>query len=214
MKKHFTLIELLVSIAIIGILASFLLPTLSKSRKQARSTLCQSKIRQVGMATFAYSTDNNNYAAYNDSFATFYWTRRLSTQAYLPEINSLNSNANTSPYTCPEGAELDSYYTSNYSQNFRLGLRSEDGVAYEQYKMSSNHASSTVLHMDSFGTAITLWKGNLQENKVFNADPNTSVGRHLQKANTSFLDGHIESMNGTRLIQIESEASTTNFWIP
>ncbi len=214
MKKKFTLIELLVSIAIIGIVASFLLPTLSKSRKQALSTLCQSKIRQIGMATFAYSTDNNNYAAYNDSFATFYWTRRLSSQAYLPEIDAISSNANTSPYKCPVGAELDSYYTSNYSQNFRLGLRPESGVAYEQYKMSSNHASSTVLHMDSFGTGVTLWKGILQENKVFNATTNTSVARHLQKANTSFLDGHIESMNGTRLIQIESEDSTTNFWIP
>ncbi|WDE96680.1 type II secretion system protein [Lentisphaera profundi] len=214
MKKKFTLIELLVSIAIIGILTSFLLPILGKSRKQARFTLCQSKIRQIGIATFAYSMDNNNYASYNNSHSTYYWTERLSTQSYLPEISASNSNVNSSPYKCPEGVELDTYYTSNYSQNFRLGLTSESGTAYDQYVLTSTHASSTVLHMDSFMTNTTLWKGNLTENKVFNADPEARVGRHLQKANTSFIDGHIEALNGTYLIQISTEASTTDFWVP
>ena len=214
MKKQFTLVELLVSIAIIGILASLLLPSLAKSRNQARSILCSSKIRQIGTATFAYSTDNDNYAAYNNATSTDYWNKRLSTQGYLPEIDVNSSNANSSPYKCPEGSELDTYYTSNYSQNFRLGLTAENGTAYESHKLSSSHASSTVLHMDSFRTNLTLWKGNLQANKVHHDDAQASVARHLQKANTSFLDGHVEALNGTLLIQISGEATTTEFWIP
>lgn len=59
MKKHFTLIELLVVVAIIGILASILLPSLQNARASAVSTVCLSNVRQVGAAHGLHSTDNN-----------------------------------------------------------------------------------------------------------------------------------------------------------
>jgi prepilin-type N-terminal cleavage/methylation domain-containing protein/prepilin-type processing-associated H-X9-DG protein len=58
--RSFTLIELLVVMAIIGVLAGLLLPTLGRAREAGRSTACLSNLRQVGIALQLYVQDHNN----------------------------------------------------------------------------------------------------------------------------------------------------------
>lgn len=56
----FTLVELLVIIAIIAILASLLLPALSRAKEEGHRVACMNNLHQLGLAMQMYWGDNND----------------------------------------------------------------------------------------------------------------------------------------------------------
>jgi prepilin-type N-terminal cleavage/methylation domain-containing protein/prepilin-type processing-associated H-X9-DG protein len=61
----FTLVELLVVVAIIGILMSLLLPSLSRAKGKAMALACLNNERQLGLAWLMYAHEQRDRLAYN-----------------------------------------------------------------------------------------------------------------------------------------------------
>lgn len=59
--RAFTLIELLTVIAIIGILAAIIIPTVGRVRASARSATCKSNLRQIALAALMFADERGFY---------------------------------------------------------------------------------------------------------------------------------------------------------
>ncbi len=67
-RRGFTLVELLVVIAIIAILMAILLPALQRAKKQVRTIICRSNLKQYGLAARMYLDDNEGSFPYSFSW--------------------------------------------------------------------------------------------------------------------------------------------------
>ncbi len=90
----FTLIELLVVISIIAILASMLLPVISKAKGKAQGIYCLNSLKQLGLAVQLYTPDNGDWMP---PIQARYQSFETSWRPYL--FNYVGRNARV--YDCP-----------------------------------------------------------------------------------------------------------------
>ncbi len=62
--RAFTLLELLIVIAILALLAALLFPVFARTREKARSGVCLTNLRQIGMAVAEYAQDYDELYPY------------------------------------------------------------------------------------------------------------------------------------------------------
>ena len=205
--KKFTLIELLVVIAIIGILASILLPSLSKARFKAEQAVCLSNQNQIAKGAFAFSNDQNGNlpslrkgsTASNVKSA---WKSQLSTylmdQYYAPSDKELTKGV----FRCPTSLRT-------ISDSYNPLIRQAGGIAYNGYGLRNLYKSGlggstgpdnmvkiemvlspsqTYLTTDS--TDNPSIAGDLLYVEIPSTNKMRSPTRHSNGGVMSFVDGH------------------------
>jgi len=183
----FTLIELLILIAIVGILATLIIPTLANALDSANRTKCLNNMKQSmqGVLLFAQDNDMRLPAGYDPSLGGAQATWEQQIWSYI---------AQGSPYLA---------YTSPF---FRCPSAKLSGFGF-----AMNHVAQT-----NYGSSTALWKIRipafskpshvivLAEVRPTSASLNWATtgpghvsadfSRHNGKGNYAFLDGRVESL--------------------
>jgi prepilin-type N-terminal cleavage/methylation domain-containing protein/prepilin-type processing-associated H-X9-DG protein len=106
MYKKFTLIELLVVVTIISILLSMLLPALKNAREAAKTAVCLSNQKQIGIAVVNYSLSFDDKIpaanAFNDQLVDSQVISAPRKSPYTGDID-VDVTKEISPFKCPSG---------------------------------------------------------------------------------------------------------------
>lgn len=214
-KRAFTLIELLVVIAIIAILASLLLPALSKAKQKSIQTQCTGNQKQLMLATVMYYTDNNDYLPHpNWDFITSYagWLCRPPFE--LPQTNMQSGLlwtylGNYEVFRCP--ADKTNNPTFRQRRQKYSSYIMNGAACFFQVQQRPETAKAGGLRQD----AILLWQADERLPGDYN-DGSSSASEnitrvHNQGTTVGTVSGSVEYIK-VRAFTVEAQRRPGRLW--
>ncbi|MBN1347622.1 MAG: prepilin-type N-terminal cleavage/methylation domain-containing protein [Phycisphaerae bacterium] len=213
--RAFTLIELLVVVAIIALLISILLPSLSRAREMARASVCSSNMRQLYMAWTYYAQDHNgticpgrdySIISVNLGYTYRFWGGGWTLDGkFKPQGGFLyNYGKNMEVRVCPSWPrDKDNTGSLGIGYNYQYltdgsGTRGETWTWTWVKESDIQRPASTVLFADvARNVKPPPDKPNLDEIEttywIFppSFDYPSFHGRHGEKGNVCWADGHV-----------------------
>jgi prepilin-type N-terminal cleavage/methylation domain-containing protein/prepilin-type processing-associated H-X9-DG protein len=175
-RLGFTLIELLVVVAIIALLVAILLPSLSKSREQARNVVCMSNLQEIGLAFNYYGQDNRLQPPPNRQFGgtpeknyvdSDWWYYRHMVLKYVPAQKlSQTRGAFFGIFACPSDAVAGRAYAmnifaNNYPQLEGNRVVHSDAVVTARGAHFNPYAVRFGMRYLLFGETYALWRDSV-----------------------------------------------------
>jgi prepilin-type N-terminal cleavage/methylation domain-containing protein len=213
--RAFTLIELLVVIAIIAILASLLLPALTRAKESANRVACKSNLHQIAIAIQMYGNDNHDQlpdlrkAPFTSMppRAEGAWSWDIS----VPFINAIiNYGGTRNIFYCPSNKQFNSDltwgYDTNNNVNFKITgylwfIAGANQVLPMYYRTNllgtpEQPPSKTELVLDDVvslnGDYTYIKGGSLNGNTQVKQRTNHLLGSRPAGGNIMFEDTHVE----------------------
>ncbi len=201
-EPGFTLVELLVVVAIIALLIGILLPSLGEARRQTRTVVCGTQLRELARGFAIYAQSNNDilapgrpgniggnglYFVGNGYKFRPRWHTSLgaAVQIYAfnnPRQDNSHQRIDNRLLICPEAPTWRSEKSSTYGYNFQFLGNARTQVGGTAFMNFPVRASSTlrmaVLAADSIGTAAHYPTNERRPNRPDGSTDVKSFGFH------------------------------------
>ena len=204
-KKNFTLIELLIVVAIIGILASILMPSLGRAREKASRAVCLSNLKQCGFVSILYATDNkarlNPSDGSNPAVESLHWLGAQTQKSFDPymtswDITSCSNWPSNGSTIAAQGVNFNNAQMIGFIYSGGLDINNlqgpgEDWVAPQALSDESN---------------LMLWSDRIMTSNSWGANiPHTSSG-FSKGANGVALDLKSSGSEGGNTLYLDGSA--------
>ncbi len=164
MKKKFTLIEILVVVAIIGILASLLLPSLKKAREKARLASCINNQKQIAISFALYQDDSEGHYP-------IYGTSSDDKVSWDDQLSDYDGREISDADKLTEELSIDEYSAGSYL--CPSTLQNRDPILIKSYAINDSYVQDDMSNANAIrGTAG--WKNDAGWSMAINDVVNTS----------------------------------------